>query len=150
MRNQWAGRVFDTSDEDIAAALLDVSIPTLMMSLVHITGDPGLIRGALKPGGLFLNEVQGFMSDDDKAKVRAIARHVLRTYRDRGCLEPAPLSPELLREMMAWLVCEPVPEEYIPLLLEEMELDGADARRVPAPKAQAARDAFPVVVIGCG
>ena len=36
------------------------------------------------------------------------------------------------------------------MLLEEMELDGADARRVPAPADATPRDAFPVVVIGCG
>ena len=47
-----------------------MSIPTLMMSLVHITGDAGLLRGELRPAGLFLNEVQGFMSEDDKQAVR--------------------------------------------------------------------------------
>jgi 4-hydroxyacetophenone monooxygenase len=150
MRNRWAGKVFDTPDEEIAAALLDVSIPTLMMSLVHMSGNPDLIRGELRPGGLFLNEVQGFMSEEDKARARTLALDVIRDYRDRGCPEPAPISPELLREMMAWLVCESVPDEYIPLLLEEMELDGSDARRVPAPKDRAAREAFPVLVIGCG
>ena len=31
MRNQHAGLPFDTADEDIAAPLLDVSIPTLML-----------------------------------------------------------------------------------------------------------------------
>ena len=69
-------------------ALLDVSIPTLMLSLVHMSGDPELIRGALKPAGLFLNEVQGYMSEEDKAEVRAIALEVIRDYRDRGCPEP--------------------------------------------------------------
>ena len=49
--------------------LLDVSIPTLMLSLVHMTGDPSLIRGELSPPGLFLNEVQGYMSEEDKAEV---------------------------------------------------------------------------------
>ena len=32
--------------------------------------------------------------------------------------------------MMQWLVCEPVPAEYVPMLLEEMELDGTDSRAV--------------------
>lgn len=150
MRNPWSGKPFDTSDEEIAEALRDVSIPTLMMSLVHITGDPELIRGALEPAGCFLNEVQGFMSEDDKAEVRAIALEIIRDYRERGCPEPEPVAAEVLREMMTWLVCERVPDEYIPLLLEEMELDGTDARRVAAPRDAAAREAFPVVVIGCG
>ncbi|MGZ4673952.1 MAG: flavin-containing monooxygenase, partial [Ilumatobacteraceae bacterium] len=147
MRNPHAGQPFSTPDEQIAEALLDVSIPTLMLSLVHMSGDADLIRGDLKPAGLFLNEVQGFMSEEDKAAVRKIALEVIADYRDRGCPEPDPVSAELLHEMMQWLVCEPVPEEYVPMVLEEMELDGRDARRVP-PAGSA--DGFPVVVIGCG
>jgi 4-hydroxyacetophenone monooxygenase len=150
MRNRHAGEPFTTSDEEIAEALLDVSIPTLMLSLVHMSGDPSLIRGRLRPAGLFLNEVQGYMAEEDKAEVRALALDVIRDYRDRGCPEPEPVSPELLREMMSWLVCEDVPEEYVPMLLEEMELDGTDARRATAPADRAAAQGFPVVVIGCG
>ncbi len=150
MRNPHAGVPFTTSDEEIAEALRDVSVPTLMLSLVHMTGDPSLVRGRLRPAGLFLNEVQGFMSDEDQAEARALALDIIRDYRDRGCPEPEPISPELLHEMMSWLVCEPVPEEYVPMLLEEMELDGTDARRAPVPADRAAAAAFPVVVIGCG
>ncbi len=87
------------------------------------------------------------MSEDDKAAVRKIALEIIADYRDRGCPEPEPIGAELLHEMMAWLVCEPVPDEYVPMLLEEMELDGRDARLVP-PAGNA--DGFPVVVIGCG
>jgi 4-hydroxyacetophenone monooxygenase len=126
--------------------LLDVSIPTLMLSLVHMSGDPSLIRGELKPAGLFLNEVQGYMSEEDKAAARKIALEVIADYRDRGCPEPEPIGPELLQEMMQWLVCEPVPPEYVPMLLEEMELDGKDSRAVRGTPA----DDFPVIVIGCG
>ena len=51
MRNQHAGLPFTTSDEEIEALLLDVSIPTLMLSLVHMTGDPELIRRPAEAGG---------------------------------------------------------------------------------------------------
>jgi len=145
VRNPHAGQPFTTSDVQIAAALLDVSIPTLMLSLVHMSGDADLIRGELRPAGLFLNEVQGYMSEEDKAAVRKIALEVIADYRDRGCPEPEPIGPELLQEMMQWLVCEPVPPEYVPMLLEEMELDGRDARAVRATPAD-----LPVVIIGCG
>ena len=124
MRNPHAGQPFTTSDEDIAAALPDVSIPTLMLSLVHMSGDPELIRGRLKPEGLFLNEVQGYMTEEDKAEVRALALEVITDYRDRGCPEPEPISAARLHEMMSWLVVEDVPAEYVPMLMEEMELDG--------------------------
>ncbi len=146
VRNPHAGQPFTTSDDEIAEALLDVSIPTLMLSLVHMSGDAELIRGHLKPAGLFLNEVQGYMSEEDKAAVRKIALDVITDYRDRGCPEPEPISAELLHEMMKWLVCEPVPDEYVPMLLEEMELDGRDARLVP-PAGKADAGALPLAGI---
>src|ERR1700691_215962 len=98
MRSRYAGQPFTTPTTDIAAALEQVSIPTLLLSLVHITGDPRFVRD-FKPAGIFLNEVQGFMSEEDKARARAEALSVITEYRDRGCPEPKPLSPELIREM---------------------------------------------------
>ena len=131
MRSRYAGLPFTTSTPEIAAALEDVSIPTLLLSLVHITGDPRFIRD-FKQMGIFLNEVQGFMSEEDKARARAAALPVITEYRDRGCPEPEPLSPELIREMMDWAACEHVPDDYLALVSEEMDLEGADPRR-PAP-----------------
>ena len=84
MRNPHAGEPFDTSDEEIAEALLDVSVPTLLLSLVHMSGDPEIIRGRLRPAGLFLNEVQGYMTEEDKAEARALALEVIRDYRGPG------------------------------------------------------------------
>ena len=70
MRNPHAGQPFTSSDEQITDALLDVSIPTLMLSLVHMSGDPSLIRGELRPAGLFLNEVQGIHRTNAGAAAR--------------------------------------------------------------------------------
>jgi 4-hydroxyacetophenone monooxygenase len=121
-----------------------------MLSLVHMTGSLDVIRGRLRPAGLFLNEVQGYMSEADKTEARAIALEVIRGYRDAGCPEPRPITADELHEMMRWLVCEDVPDEYVPMLLEEMELSGEDVRQVAAPGTSQAREDFPVVVIGCG
>ena len=148
-RNPHSGLPFETPDDEIAEALLDVSIPTLMLSLVHLTGDPELIRGALRPAGLFLNEIQGYLSEEDKAAARDVAVALIAAYRDDGCPEPAPLAPEVIHEMMEWLVCEPVPDEYVEMLLEEMELDGSDRRAMVA-DTPLVWDRPPVVVIGCG
>ena len=147
MRNPHAGLPFTSSDEEIAAALEDVSIPTLLLSCVHMSGDESLLDGPLRPQGLFLNEVQGYLSEEDKAAARALALDVIRDYRDRGCPEPEPVSPAVLKRMMDWIVCEEVPGEYVPMMLEEMGLDGRDAR-ADAPSPGAAD--LPVVVIGCG
>ena len=146
--NPYAGQPFTSTDEEIAAALEQVSIPTLLLSLVHITGDPRFIR-EFNQAGMFLNEVQGFMSEEDKAKARALALPVLAGYRDRGCPGPAPLSRELIGEMLDWAACEHVDDEYQPMVLEEMDLEGVDPRR-PAALDPAQASDFPVVVIGCG
>ncbi|MDT5258657.1 MAG: 4-hydroxyacetophenone monooxygenase [Mycobacterium sp.] len=148
MRSSYAGRPFITSTAEIAAALEDVSIPTLLLSLVHITGDPRFIR-EFKPMGIFLNEIQGFMSEEDKARARAAALPVITEYRDRGCPGPKPLSPGLIREMMDWVACEHVSDDYLPLVLEEMDLDGADPRRPAALPIESTAE-MPVLVVGCG
>jgi 4-hydroxyacetophenone monooxygenase len=147
-----AGLPIHDDDAAIAAALEDVSIPTLMMSMIHMTGDTSLLRGPIKPVGIYLNEVQGFMPEEDQAAVRAQALEVIKAYRDGGCRLPPPPSPETIHEMMGFMIGGEVPVEYVPMLLEEMELDGKDAREFhwDASVSEEAREAFHVVVIGCG
>jgi len=154
MRNPHSGVPFTAaqfSDEQIADALKDVSIPTLLLSCVHMTEDPGvresILTGPIKPQGLFLNEVQGFMSEEDQQAARELALPIIAAWRDRGCPEPEPVDPVLLKRMMDWIVCEEVGAEYVPMMLEEMELDGADARSTGA---VATSDPRPVVIVGLG
>lgn len=150
-RSPHAGEPITATDEQIAVSLEDVSIPTLVLSMVHMTGDPSWIRGDLRPNGLFLNEVQGFMDEETKARVRRDAVDVIRRYRDGGCALPPPPSAALVQEMMTWLVCEPVPDEYVPMMLEELDFEGTDPRRVDWSTIDAeARDDLPVVIVGCG
>jgi 4-hydroxyacetophenone monooxygenase len=154
MRNPHAGQPFTSSDAEIAAALEDVSIPALMLACVHMTADDAarraILDGPIRPAGIFLNEVQGYMSEEDKAAARTMALDVIRDYRDRGCPEPEPVDASLLKAMMDWLVASEVPEEYVPMMLEEMELDGRDSRDTALRSDPAARVEFPVIVIGCG
>jgi 4-hydroxyacetophenone monooxygenase len=140
------------SDEQIAEALRSASVPTLMMSLVHLTDDTGILRGEIRPKPAGLNGVQGGLTREERRAVRAQAVPVLAAWRDAGCKPPPPPAPETVREMMSFLVGEPVPDEYVPMMLEEMELDGADARgfRWDAPVTEAAKQRLRVLVIGAG
>jgi 4-hydroxyacetophenone monooxygenase len=138
-------------DAFLADALGHASIPTLMMSLVHLTGDTSLLRGPIRPGVAMMGETDGGMSAEDKATVRAMALDALRAYRDRAGTLPPPPSPDTIREMMSFMVGQEVPHAYVPMMLEEMALDGSDARDVAWDRVpRAAREAFRVVVIGAG
>jgi len=149
-RNRHAGEPFTTSDADIAAALEDVSVPALLLSCIHMSGDHSLLDGPLRPAGIFLNEVQGFMPEQDQAKARKLALDVICDYRDRGCPEPNSVDADQLKRMMDWLVCTDVPAEYVPMMLEEMELDGRDSRVSAFESTPQARADFSVLVVGCG
>lgn len=151
-RNPHSGAPFDDDDAAIEAALEDVSIPALLCSMVHITGDPSWIRGELRPHGSMLNEYQGYMPEEMKAEVRRRAAPAISTYRDAGCVLPSPPSPEVLHEMMEFLACTPVPDDVAEMFLEDLHLDGSDAGAITwgdeIPSVVKA-DAH-VVVMGCG
>ena len=152
MSDRYAGQPITDDDAAIAAALGDLSVPTLLLSLVHLTGDVSMLDGPLRPAGSYLNEVQGFMSPEDQAAARAFALEKIIEFRDGGCVLPLPPSSADIHRMMEFLVAGEVPDEYVPLMLEELALDGHDARDDawaddldPAAKA-----GFHVVVIGAG
>ena len=151
-RHRYAGTPITEDDAAVAAALEDVSIPTLLLSMVHMTGDPGLLDELPAPAGIYLNEIQGFMSPEDQATVRARALEVIAAYRDGGCVLPPAPSAATVHRMMGHLVASDIPEEYVPLLVEELELDGRDARDLhwvdDLPAAR--RAGFHVVIVGAG
>ena len=142
----------DLDDDALRAALKDASVPTLMMSMIHMSGDAGLLDGPIRPAGAYINEYQGYMSEADKAAVRDRAFDVIRRFRDGGCQLPPPPDSDTLHRMMNFLVAQDVPEEYLPMMLEEMELDGMDHRSDAwgDEVEQSRRDNHKVLVIGAG
>lgn len=136
----------------IASALEEASIPTLMMSMIHMSGDTSLLEGTIRPAGVFINEYQGYMSEADKATVRAQALEMIKDFRDSGCKLPASPSRETIHRMMNFIVAGDVPEDYVPMMLEEMELDGTDQRSDACGDdvSAGARSQHKVLVIGGG
>ena len=150
-RNRFAGEPFEDSDEDIARSLEEVSVPALMCSLVHMSGDPSWVRGDIQPNVGMSLDIQGAMSAEDMAEVRRRAIPVIAAYRDAGCV-PADLPRDLLQEMMSFLGRRPVEGRLAGLLFDDLQFEGADSGRIAWGNEISAsvRDATPVVVMGCG
>jgi len=147
-----AAKRITEDDATIAAHLEQASVGALMMSIIHMTGDARLLDGPIRPAQAVMGELQGQLTGAQQAEVRALALEALKAYRDGGCVLPRAPTPETIHRMMSFLVGEAVPDAYVPMMLEEMALDGADARRTGlARAAEAATGARPsVLVIGAG
>lgn len=147
---QPRGEPFDADDATIAEALECANIPALMMSLVHLTGRTDILRGPIRPPRV-AGRLSTGLPPAAKAEVRAMALDVLREYRDRGCTLPPPPTAEVIREMMSFATGESVPDGYIPMMQEEMALDGMDSRDVSWDDVpREARSRLRVLVMGAG
>lgn len=151
MRNPHAGEPFTDDDAAIATALQDVSVPALLCSLVHMTGDPSWVREQELRVLPSSSDYQCGLTPDEQAEIRRRALPVIAAYRDRGC-EPVPLELELLLEMMSFLALKPLEGRIAGLMFEDMQFEGADSRAITWGDEipDDVKATSPVVVIGCG
>ncbi len=138
------------ADDQIAEQLASVSVPALIASVVVMTGDPSYLRGPIRPREWLHNEFQGNLSDAEKAQLRGDALKAICAWRDAGCPARSAPSTDVLREILDWIACEPVGDEYAPLYLEEMDLTAANPRSIAREKPPRTGADFSVLVIGCG
>jgi 4-hydroxyacetophenone monooxygenase len=150
--NQWAPITDD--DAAIASALQEAHVPSLIMALVHLTGDIDLLRGDIRPSGdfiSFLADPQGGITEAQQATIRARALEVLKARRDQGAALPPPPSDETVHEMINFVIGQSVAPDYVRFLTAELAIDGADPFAQPFDDvADAVKRAFHVVVIGAG
>ena len=139
-------------DETLKAVLEKANIPVLIVSLAMVTGDMSLIRGEIRPKSRTPFDRTFGVSEEQQAQVRAQALEILKNYRDRGCPLAPPSNVEQVREMMDFMVGEPLPADYGKFLMAELLLDGRDPfeqpglQEIPPEK----RAAFHVIIIGSG
>lgn len=143
----------EATDEEIASAIADASGPALMMSMIQMTGDTALLDGPLRPHRPAMLEVQGGLDEDERAAIRRQALGVIREYRDKGCPTPPPLEEPVVARMMAFIVGEDaIPGDYRTMMLEELDLEGEDPRRLEIDPAALERHGADcrVVIVGAG
>ena len=142
-----------TEDDATLEAMLDEAhIPALMAALVHITGDANIIRGEIRPSGALFGDQQAGISAEHQAEIRTLALRKLAEFRDNGCkLRGGAPSPELIRELLAFMVGGEIGDGYVEFLMSELALEGADPYgSAPIDVPEAAKAEFHVVVIGAG
>jgi 4-hydroxyacetophenone monooxygenase len=123
----------------------------LLMVLVHLGGDPAWldrIAPYIKGPWSFHDETPAEL----KAELRTAVADVLKDYARSGRELPVTLPMQLLPQMLDACTGQHVPEEYLPLVLEEIDLAGDDPKTVHwrrQPDAKVLAD-FKVLVIGAG
>ncbi len=111
-----------------------------------------LLDGKIKPRRAVNGDYENSLPDEEKAQVRAHALEVLKAYRERGCTLPPPPSERQIHAMMSFLVGEQIAQEYVPMMMEELALDGVDSRAFhwDKPVTPEQKQKFKVLVIGAG
>ncbi|MDG2050736.1 MAG: NAD(P)/FAD-dependent oxidoreductase [Myxococcota bacterium] len=144
-------RPITESEEAIRSALAEASIPTLLAALIHLTGDHRILKGPIRPETAVLGDTTGGLSEADSNEVREQALQALIEYRDAGCPPLPEPPPEIVHEMMSFVVGQEVPERYVPMMLEELALGDSDMRSVNwSAVPEEARKTFHVAIIGAG
>jgi len=138
-------------DAALDAALADAELLALVATVAHLTGDLGVLRPELRPNPIAMGEPQAGYSLDQIALAREVCREGLRRFRDeQGGVAPRP-SDEQLRTILGFLAGTQVDERYVPLLTEELALEGDELRAPHWHKDDVAPDRpFTVAIIGAG
>ncbi len=135
---------------DFAQMVADSFPPVLLASLAHLTGDMSLLRDALAPDSTRVLEPDCGYSQAQAARARSLAIDALERYRKGGCVAADPLTDEQAAQIIGFLTGAPPEHDYLPILLEEISLDG-DRRAPRWHKSEIAPDSdITVGIIGSG
>ncbi len=138
-------------DDELRAILEDAQLPSLLVALAHATGDESLLRDELAPQPGLLAGPQGGYDEEKIELARRLCLESLARYRDAGSPPPEPADDDRLRRLFRFLIGDEKLEEYLPLLVDELALGGADVRAPRWRKQDLAPDAdFRVAIIGAG
>jgi 4-hydroxyacetophenone monooxygenase len=134
--------------------LKNVHLPSLMMAIVHLTGDTSLLSDEYRPSpSLFGDQNSGGLAPDKQERVREMARVAIDSFLRGGQTTPPTPSDASLRRMVRFMLGN-VSDEQMPYALDALCIDGVDRHR-PDPRAVplASKSTLPpgrVIVVGAG
>ena len=92
----------------------------LLMSLVHLTGDPSLLAEPRRARITDFVATDAGLAPEENTAVRSLAKTVLRDYFAGRLPAAKPLTPDTIQRMMDFVTGTTIPERYIPFLEEEL------------------------------
>ncbi len=134
------------------AAVDAAYLPPLLPALVALTGDLTLLRDEFRPDPDLIREEQGGLTAEQQDGIRTLAAGVLDELA-AGTRAPAPLDPDAYAPLLAHVVGAPIPDDYLPLVREELGggADGVDLRTPDWTVAEVAPERrLRVVIVGAG
>ena len=130
-------------------ALSGADVAPMLMVLVHLGGEES-----------WLDEVSPFITgpwnfhenapEALKQRMRARLKAILQDYAASNRPLPTEPPPHLLRRMLGAGVAAEIPDEYMPMIIEETMLDDRDPKTVHWRTGPKNLDAFKAVIIGAG
>ena len=133
--------------ETLKKALNAASFPVLAALLVHFTKDISILDKLPKPKQAVLGETQGFLTPQEKEKIKKIALNEIESFYLNSTLDDVYIpSNEEMHKMMNFIVGENVQKDYIPMMLKELNLNGHDLNQQPAK----VKSSMEVLIIGAG
>ena len=136
----------------IDEALAQAHLPALLMSLVHLTGDAGILTPERRPVyDMVADPALGGFSEAIRSDIRDRARTAIEAHLAGAPLPPPP-SAETVQRMMDWLAGMDIPPHYAPFLTDELQLTGFDTKAPDwsPPNLRAAAKSMKAIVIGAG
>ena len=137
--------------EQIAQNLQHAHIPSLLCSLVHLTGDLSHIRGDVKPKPVLEGDP---MAAVEEARIQEIRDYTLELIEDfqAGKIQPAELDASAIKEMTEFQTGQTLSDEYTEYALSELAIEGQDSFRVDGFNSIPAdqKSKFNVAIIGAG
>ena len=126
-------------------------LPALLIALANALGDLSLLRDDLRPDPARVQEPGAGLTQEQRAAARELAVQSLQLLSEQPPHEVAPADDDTLRRMLAFLIGQPVSDDYLQLLREELGVAGEDVRspRWHKEGVDAARP-FSVVIVGAG
>ena len=134
--------------ELIERAVQQAHLPTLVVTLAHLTGRIELLREEWRPKyAPFRDPQAGGLDESTQVELREVARRLISELTNNEPVKAARPSQNGLHEMMYFIAGVKIPERYLPLLEEEL---GLEAEQIESEHRTDLSPTREILIVGAG